>query len=185
MYLFSAQLQTPHKAKVNDGYTLIELLASIVIIAVVFSVGTASFRGYQKKQYSESIARNILADVRLAQEFALSGKVSECPPGTYLGYSISGNSDEDRYFIQAACNLGGPQPTFMTPYKEVAAPAGYNIQVRGPNTNNRYIIFESQAGGIRQANTACVYLKQNSVTVKRISVTATGVVDFVNLCAGS
>lgn len=55
------------------GFSLVELLVVIGIISVLFSLGFVNYRGFSRKQALVSVARQIEGDLRMAQQYALSG----------------------------------------------------------------------------------------------------------------
>lgn len=58
----------------NYGFTLVELLVSLVVISILVGLGYANFRKYSQKQALWAAARQIEGDLRLTQSYALSGK---------------------------------------------------------------------------------------------------------------
>lgn len=186
-----------NKSEIKKGYTLIELLIVIMIIALVFSVGTASFRGYQRRQFVEAKTRDILADIRLAQENAVAGKVDQCGSGTYgrfVGYTISTDNTGTFYELNAAC-LDEPPPNNyeVIPIKRVDLPDNLSIEIRG-RPGRTDILFEpprfnltnnTLPGGTNQNNAACVFLRDDSSVLKRIRISPTGVIttDAVSTCS--
>ena len=55
------------------GYTLIEILVALTILGLIFFYGFASFREFSRRQALLSSARSLVGEIRLTQEFALSG----------------------------------------------------------------------------------------------------------------
>jgi len=55
------------------GFTLVELLVVIGIVSVLFGLGFVNYRGFSRKQALVSVARQIEGDLRMAQQYALSG----------------------------------------------------------------------------------------------------------------
>lgn len=55
------------------GFTFIELLIVLIITGLIFGVGFANYRDYQKRQVLESAARLVISDLRAAQENASAG----------------------------------------------------------------------------------------------------------------
>ena len=51
----------------NSGYTLIELIVVIAIMAILFSFGSANFREYARKKDVSNAALLMKGDLRLAQ----------------------------------------------------------------------------------------------------------------------
>lgn len=89
--------------RTKNGYTFIEILVVLTIIAILFSLGYANYRGFSRKKLLENAARQVEGDLRLAQSMANAGEVpsSDCVERELDGYvfSISG----DTYSIQASC----------------------------------------------------------------------------------
>ncbi len=97
------------------GYTLIELLVGLTIIAIVFSIGFSGYRDFSRRQAVAGVAKSIQSDLRNAQQLALTGQK---PTVNYLnapvtctrlsGYSFSRISAQN-YQILANCdNLAQP-----------------------------------------------------------------------------
>lgn len=60
-------------SKVNDGFTLIELIIATFIITLLFTIGYANYRDYSRRQELLGNARLIESDLRTAQNMANSG----------------------------------------------------------------------------------------------------------------
>jgi len=82
----------------NTGVTLIELIVVMAILGIMASITTISFGSSRDKRAVETNARQFAAVVRLAQNYALSGKQA---PGVIItcGYQVSNNGSA--YFIKA------------------------------------------------------------------------------------
>lgn len=97
-----------NKCSQLSGFTYIELLISMLIMLLLFGVGFANYRDFQRRQQVESGARMVLADLRLAQESALSGR-KVCPAGeVLLNYTfklVNPMVDKDTYHIQEVCSI--------------------------------------------------------------------------------
>lgn len=68
-FKFSKNYQLP---TTSSAFTFIELLIVMAIMALLSSVGYASYRGFQARQGIINITRKVKIDLRLAQEYALS-----------------------------------------------------------------------------------------------------------------
>ena len=96
------------------GYTLVEILIVTVIIGLFTSAGIIGYRSYSRRQALTSATRSLVADIRLAQEYALSGKrpASGCTNLDLIGYQFKINTlATATYVISAACT--GPVYTVI------------------------------------------------------------------------
>ena len=59
---------------IQKGYTLIELLVGISIIAIIFGVGFVSYREFSRRQSLTGVTKQLVGDLRLAQQLALTGQ---------------------------------------------------------------------------------------------------------------
>lgn len=87
------------------GFTLIEILVTVVISGVLFGVGIAAFRGIGARQNLKQAGGEFISNLRLIQEKTLS---SQKPGGcnVLLGYEVS-YFDGNTYLIQPICQNGG------------------------------------------------------------------------------
>jgi prepilin-type N-terminal cleavage/methylation domain-containing protein len=72
-------LNTPDLVK--KGYTLIELIVVMMIMGIIFSLVTANYRDYSRRQLVVGAARQIKGDLRYTQQLALAGRKPEEPTG--------------------------------------------------------------------------------------------------------
>src|SRR3989344_2781413 len=92
----------------NTGYTLIEILVGLTIIGIVFGVGFLSFREFSRRQSLAGGVKNLVGDLRLAQEQAIAGKKPEdnkCTSGLLNGYNFR-VIPPDTYQVEALCTGG-------------------------------------------------------------------------------
>jgi len=59
---------------IKNGFTLIELLVVITISIIVLGVGFAGYREFSRRQALTGIIKQVKADLRLAQQLALTGQ---------------------------------------------------------------------------------------------------------------
>src|SRR3989344_4126532 len=91
-----------NKCSQLSGFTYIELLISMLVMFLLFGVGFANYRDFQRREQVQSAARMVLSDLRLAQESALSGR-KVCPSTeVLLNYSFQ-YVDPDTYNISEVC----------------------------------------------------------------------------------
>lgn len=93
-----------NSAYTKFAYTLIELLVGISIVAIVFGVGFVSYREFSRRQSLTGITKQLVGDLRLAQQLALTGQK---PTGevctTLIGYIIARTSPTS-YKLTADCS---------------------------------------------------------------------------------
>ncbi len=141
------------KATNRSGYTLIEILVGMSIIGLIFSFGYISYRDFARRQSLLGNARNLRADLRLAQEQAMSGKkpssVACSGEGSLVGYDFYLDSATS-YVIQANCTGGLVNDKVVETSSEIsltAVPNRFTFKVIGKGTSlsNPAIITLTQA----------------------------------------
>jgi prepilin-type N-terminal cleavage/methylation domain-containing protein len=86
----------------QKAFTLIELLVSIGIISIIIAIGSFGYRDFSRRQTVSATAKQIVSDLRLAQQYALSGyKPSGCT-NTLERFEVVRLSSTS-YTIQAKC----------------------------------------------------------------------------------
>lgn len=90
----------------KKGYSLIELLISLTIMAIVFGLGYAGFRQFARNQAMEAAIRQLMGDLRLAQQYSLSGKKPSEGCEVLNSYRVTFTLTN--YAIQAICNGATP-----------------------------------------------------------------------------
>lgn len=78
------------------GFTLIELLVVAAIIAIVFTISLANYRGSQSKQSLIQAEQTLIANLRRAQNMAMSGSGIN---SNYFGYGIYAQKGSSSYLI--------------------------------------------------------------------------------------
>lgn len=141
------------------GYTLIELLVTLSIFAIVFTVGYASFRQFSLRQQIVSASKSVLSDLRLIQQKAATGEKPEGSTCTTLnGYAFVYVSTTS-YELRADCSNNA-----NVLVKAVTLPTGITFSV---STNRT--LFKVLGQGTNLASSNTVTLTQtvggNSATV--------------------
>lgn len=128
--------------KTKKGFTLIEVLIALTIVAGLFSFGYANFRNFSRRQATVNTAKELESVINLTKELALSGnKPATCLDSEPLdGYKISFNATAETYSIFAVC-AGTDESVGRT---SVPLPAGTNLSL-GQATN--FIIFKTLGQG--------------------------------------
>lgn len=157
--------------KCKKGFTLIEVLAGLTIVGLLFGVGYANFRSFSQRRVVVDAAKNLQGDLRLAQGMALAGQkptdpVCNSPTNTLIGFNFNVLSATS-YEIRASCSGGsagtankvvtlGSGAIFASPFP---SPNPILFKVLGNGTN----ISEGQSAVIRIAQTSTT--NQTTVTV--------------------
>lgn len=111
------------------GYTLIELLVGITVISIVFSIGFAGYRQFSRRQALTGVSKNLSADLRLAQQLALTGQKPSGVTCTVLnGYAFVVVSSST-YDLRADCTNNA-----NLPFKTVNLPAGAALTASNTRT---------------------------------------------------
>ncbi len=91
--------------KYSKGFTLIEILISVSILAILSAGIVPSFSGYIKNQNLKQAQEQLKSDLRSVQNRALTGSLSDLELGTptkrvaYWGVRFTNNSNIYYYFI--------------------------------------------------------------------------------------
>lgn len=146
----------------NTGYTLIEILVTLTILSIAFSVGYANLRDYSRKQALEGFARQFRSNIRLAQENAIAGKKPEdC--SVLDGYKVTFTSSS--YSVEPVCSpeLATTPVTVSNPLEVVTSPS------TNPPTNFTFKALSSgvtfSTGSTSQIITLTQSRTNNSVTI--------------------
>lgn len=104
----------------RDGFTLIEVLVSIGLIAIVTAVAIPNFRNFSSTQEIDTAASQLTNVFKTAQSSARSG--IKCPSGQTatsweVDLNISGSSDT--YTLKSNCESGPtPQTIYTSPFAQ-------------------------------------------------------------------
>lgn len=118
------------------GFTLIEILVTIGVIALLSGIGLASYNQFNRKQILDQAAKTLKSDLRLAQSKALAG-LKDCTVGVCGGTSGGCGNDGsekslDGWFVSFTDRLytlygscGGGTTTFST--KTISLPTNVSF----------------------------------------------------------
>ena len=118
------------------GYTLIELLVGISILAIIFGVGFASYREFARRQSISGILKVIKADLRLAQQLSLTGQKPDGVVCTTLVGYIFMRADSVSYQLIADCtNANHIIKTVSMPENTTISAGSVTFKVLGQGTD--------------------------------------------------
>lgn len=101
----------------RNGYSLVEVLIAISIMVALFTLGFTNYRDFSRRQSLQNAAGKIQADLRLAQEMALSGQKptdSNCTGTNSLNGYFFNVINTSTYEIRASCTGVNPPPATKT-----------------------------------------------------------------------
>lgn len=152
------------------GYTLIEILVGLTIIALLFGFGYVSFRDFARRQSINGFAKSVQGDLRLAQSRALSGEKPDdafCNTPNLLNtydFKVYSNSE---YKIEVSCSGG------VITEKDVNLPA--DILISTPSVNPIRFKVLGQGTNIDSSEDVVVILTQSGTNnIATITITAGG-----------
>lgn len=86
------------------GFTLVEVLISLFVLAAIFSVSYANYRDFSRRKAIAAAANKLKGDINFAKQLAYASKKPESGCTVLDGYTVSIDSVNDRYNIQADCS---------------------------------------------------------------------------------
>lgn len=144
------------------GFTLIEMMVTVAILAVLMAVASPSFSNLRLTSSLANIANSLVASARLARTSAIARNttVTMCPSSTGTSCSSLGGWEQGWVVLAGTTVLG----------KEPAITPGFKV-----NTTATTLGFDATGAGATQATfTVC----RNSPTVgseeRVVELTATG-----------
>ncbi len=151
------------------GFSLIELVVVIVTMFLLFSVGMANVRDFQRRKVLEGAVLKLKGDLRMAQQIALSGGVGDtCSAVNERFTSVRVvQTDSSKYSIQVGCT-DGPSEIFYDF-------GSYDISNDYPGIaiSSFTVIFDNLGRGVRTESDISITLSNGSLN-KTIVVTKGG-----------
>lgn len=127
------------------GYTLIEILITLTILAIVFTVGYAGFRQFSLRQQMVGISKSVVSDLRLIQQKSSSGEKPSGSTCTSLnGYAFVYVSTTS-YELRADCSNNA-----NITFKAVTLPTGITL---GVTTNRTLFRVLGKGTNLSSSNT--------------------------------
>lgn len=156
------------------GYSLIEILVVLAILGMLFAAGYANFRDFTRRQAASNSTKGIAADLRLAQQLALSGQKpsdANCTGTNVLNGFFFHVLSSSHYEIRASCTGVNPPPAT----KDVQLPAGVAIASPFPVPNP--LLFKVLGSGtniVGSSNTVITVKQVISGATQTVTVTGGG-----------
>lgn len=134
-----------------NGFTLIEILVGLTIVALLFGVGYASYRDFARRQILNSSYDKIRSSLSLAQQLALSGdKPAGCPANSVLsGYRV--DFGQKKFYAECV----GPGGTTLAQEKIIDIPPGIEI-----SSSQSTILYKVLGQGTDQVSETTITITQ-------------------------
>ncbi len=162
----------------NYGFTLIELVVAFSVIALLSTVGIASFVNYSRSQALTVSAKDLVNVLNLAKSRSLSQVLAspQCSGQSLIGYEVRLCG-----FSTATCLLGGNYEldvvcsgNFVSSIETKKLPV--NISFDTVKTTTTSFIFPVLTGGVRMNGNGTIVLSGYYGQTKTITVTSSGVI---------
>lgn len=156
--------------RLKKGFTLVELLVALGIIAVVFGLSFVAYREFSRRQQLAEAANVFKSNLFLAQQRALSGERSICATGEVLnGYRVYFDNPAS-YKVFADCGRSWPQTWDDQLIKSVNLPSGITKSA-GPSD----IYFKVLAQGtVFDKDQTVVFTQVSTGKTLTVTITKTG-----------
>lgn len=152
------------KRKIEQGFTILELIVVFAIIAILSTVGIAAFVSYGRTQALQTSASEVSVLLNLAKSRSLSQiKPSVCSSQILNGYQVV-ITLPDKYQMDVVCS--------GFPYKIQGKTLLTNITFDSLKTTSLSFFFPVLVSGVQGAGTVVLtgYGQEKSITVDPIGV---------------
>lgn len=156
----------------KKGFTLIELIVVFSVIAIISTIGLASFVGYSRSQTLNQASIDLSTYLSTAKSKASSQikPSAQCNNTTVLdGYSVSINIAASSYSLNVVCSGS----TFVLTTAKLPAGVTFNSAVASPPTTTTNVFFAILNSSV--TGTGNIVLTGYSQT-KTITVNSLGVI---------
>lgn len=149
-------------SKNKRGFTAIELLVGIAVIAVIFSIATGPLKSFRDSQILASDTENILSILKEARSQTIFSKNSS-------QYGV--HFESGRAVLFQGTVFGEPNAN----NKEFRLNSNLSISNWSLNGGGQDVIFKRLTGTTDQFGTVTAALKNNPAKVKIINISETGI----------
>jgi len=152
----------PFAFKLWMGFTLLEIIITISLLAIIVTAIMASYLGYQKNVELNTAAKEIVENLRDAQNRAITGEGN-----LKWGIHFENPATGDPFYARFS------GPSYVTPDEIFYLPI--YLQFNTPSQGNSLdIIFDKLKGTIATDQTIVIALKASPTNTKTITVTKEG-----------
>lgn len=159
-------------SRFNHGFTLVEILVGLSIMALLFVGGYTAYREFQRRQVVASVATELKTNLSLVRQRALSGeKGLDCVGKTFVGYQF-GITDSTHYYYRPSCP---DQAIYSNSTTTITLPQG--VAISGTNLP---VVFKTIGQGTDLANDAVITITLTSdatSTPKTVTIKKGGAIE--------
>ncbi len=161
----------------SQGFTLIELMATMVVGMILLITGGVTYMQFQERQEAEKVATELQRFVVKTRSRARSQDAEGCttPGQKVVGYTFTFDSALDQVESTGFCGTGKYSATNGSIVDAYPIPAPVDIEidgspvvVNGSVTNSRSITFFSLTGGatVQNSNDGTIDVSRGGVTYR-------------------
>jgi len=159
----------------KNGFSLVEILVAVGIIATVFLVGVTQYREYSRRQGLENVVKLTVSKIREAQNLANAGtKPAICVDEDLIlesiRFAIATDSNPPRYRITASCP---PRRPAIQDWKQF--PVGYIVTT---TNSGRVDFLPVGQGTLLSTDMTITIIDQNTLSEGVITITPLGKIDY-------
>lgn len=151
------------KLKSSAGFTLVELMVTIVVMGIIFGTGIAAYINFNKTQTVKQAGLKLKNDLRSVQGKALSGEriTGVTCTGVLDGYRFDYNTSGTSYSYYSSCS--GPSDSRLS--GTISLPTGVTF------SNSGTVFFKVLGQGVNAPATLCL---SGFSKIYRLRVTLSG-----------
>lgn len=136
-------------SNIQKGFTLIEISIVISILAIISTVGLASFVNYSRKQTLQSSADQLITTLNLAKSRAFSQvKPQECNSQPLNGYKVVISETNNSFELDAVCSGNVFKISESSLYQ--------GLSFSGSDTTSTSFLFPVISGGVIGSGTVVI-----------------------------
>jgi len=149
--LLTTALSTPGRARDLDerGYSVIEMVIVLGLIAILLSVGVTSVRQAMAREEIDGWVRAVVADIAAGQQAAITRRATVTATFSSRTYTIavSGNGTIRQDTVPAHITFGDPPPLSFDRRGVPSLETGWAMTVRSTSTGRTYTVRVEAATG--------------------------------------